>query len=129
MAKQFNKMLKFSTIARILFACYLVVIVYLLLSKPTGNIPKFDLSFWIFPDDKVKHVLLFSPYMVLQFFSKLNKPFIVLFFIGIFVCSAAESMHYFVPYREFSIFDFFANLIGLTFGSIGYFILNYVQKR
>lgn len=109
---------KFSTLVRFIFASYLLLVVYLLVAKPTGKIPSFDFSFWIIPDDKVKHVLLFIPYMLLNYFAAFKKPFLVLFFIGIFVCSMAESIHYFLPYREFSIYDFLANSVGLSIGSV-----------
>lgn len=106
------------TISRYLFPIYLMVMLFLLVRKPSTSSPEFNLGFWGIPPDKVGHTILFLPYMVLQYYCERKQHFVILLFFGIFVCSLAESLHYFLPYREFSVYDYMANLVGLSLGSL-----------
>ncbi|MBI2257432.1 MAG: VanZ family protein [Flavobacteriia bacterium] len=66
------------------------------------------------------HAILFSPFMFFCFQIFEKKHFLIHFFLGISLACFLESSHYFIPYRSFSIFDFFANLCGIIVGSTFY---------
>jgi len=108
---------------RLLGLFYLLLVV-VLLTIPTSD-TGIDLDFYILGirSDHYIHAILFLPFMV---FFKLNfreTAFIIALFLGIFFASFCESLHYFLPYREFSIQDFFANMTGILLGSMSYVVL------
>jgi VanZ family protein len=113
----FQKSIKF------IFPVYLLTVIYLLV-MPTSN-SGIDLNFSILGirSDHWIHAIMMSPFMFFCFLLKKDIHFIIYLFIGIFFCSFCESLHYFIPYRDFSIQDFYANLSGLSFGSIIFLIL------
>jgi glycopeptide antibiotics resistance protein len=108
---------------RLLGLLYLLSVL-VLLTIPTND-TGIDLDFHIFGirSDHYIHAILFLPFMV--FFKLIFKdtPFVIALFLGVFFASFCESLHYFLPYREFSIQDFFANMTGILLGSLSYLIL------
>ncbi len=102
------------------FILYIVIVIILLtLNTSSSNIKIHRLIFGI-ETDKYIHTLMFVPFLV--FCNRLYKrsDFFIHFFIGIFFASISESLHYFLPYRDYSIYDFYANSIGIITGSITY---------
>lgn len=107
-------------LTKALFYLYILIVLFLLVMKTKSMGVKLDLSFFGIPTDKIIHAILFFPFLV---FTRINYPrnaFFTCLFLGIFFCSFCESLHYFIPYREFSIYDFYANIVGLSIGSLGY---------
>ena len=103
-----------------LFITYLLVLLTLL-CIPTDQ-TGIKLNFLIFGiiSDHYIHAILFLPFLV--FCRILFKPsnWMIHFFIGIAFCSFCEGLHYFIPYREFSIQDFYANVTGISLGALSY---------
>lgn len=102
------------------FVLYLLV-VFLLLALPLGDtgIRLNDYYLGIRSDHYI-HTLLFIPFMVFSRIIFQKVSFFIPFFLGVFFCSLCESLHYFLPYREFSMNDYVANLSGLTLGASAY---------
>lgn len=75
--------------------------------------------------DKLNHILAFvTLYIVLSFSYKdlsLLSKFISLLAFGIFI----EIVQYFIPNRDFSFYDIFADFIGIL---LGYFFLSLLKK-
>lgn len=114
--------LRMQKFIRVFFPIYIISVIILLLfpSHKTG----INLNFNLFgiQSDKYIHAILFLPFLI---FTRILFPrtnFFIFFFWGVFFCSFCESMHYFIPYREFSITDYYANITGLTLGGISYLI-------
>ncbi len=107
-------------LAKYTFPVYLIVIIVLLIlpTKDSGINIHFNLLG--IPSDKVIHATMFIPFMIFtkQIFRETN--FFIPFFLGVFFASFCESLHYFIPYRDFSIYDFYANMTGLILGSSAY---------
>ena len=102
------------------FVLYLLVVVALLVSPMDGTGIRLTDHFLGIRTDHYIHTALFIPFLI---FARLLYPktsFFVPFFLGIFFCSICESLHYFLPYREFSMYDYLANLTGLTLGASAY---------
>ncbi|MCE3296210.1 MAG: VanZ like family [Crocinitomicaceae bacterium] len=102
------------------FVLYLLVVILLLASPLSGTGIRLNEYFLGIRTDHYIHTALFLPFMI---FCRLLYPkttFFIPFFIGIFFCSLCETLHYFLPYREFSMQDYFANLTGLILGATAY---------
>lgn len=102
-----------------LFKIYLTVVLILMVIKTNGRIKLAD-TIWGFRGDHFVHSTIFIPYMILIGLIYRNEPLkmiitkkLPLAFLFAAIC---ESIHLFLPYRTFSIFDFFANCIGLSLG-------------
>ncbi len=114
-----------------LFFIYLSVILILML-MPTGRHINLNHSFFGFRADHIIHSTLFFPYML--FIGLINKKlsFIDLIKIKLPIAlgfgALCETFHLFLPYRSFSIFDYFANCFGITIGLLLFaFIRKYVS--
>ena len=105
----------------IVYYLYIITIVTLMVIKTDGKI-KLAETIWGFRGDHFVHSSIFIPYMIIiglinskennRFLISKKLPFAILF------AAFCESLHIFLPYRTFSIFDFFANCIGLMLGLI-----------
>lgn len=98
--------------------------VLVLLTIPTND-TGIDLDFYILGirSDHYIHAILFLPFMVFFKLIFRDTAFVIALFLGVFFASFCESLHYFLPYREFSIEDFYANLSGILFGSLSFLVL------
>lgn len=108
---------------RLLGLLYLLSVL-VLLTIPTND-TGIDLDFYILGirSDHYIHAILFLPFMVFFKLIFRDTVFVIALFLGIFFASFCESLHYLLPYREFSIYDFYANLAGILLGSLSYLIL------
>lgn len=104
----------------VLFVVYLLIILTGL-SIPTQE--KIDLTRYIFGirTDHYIHALLFTPFMICQYFRK-KLQFKKALFQGYVFAICCEFLHYFIPYRSFDTWDIFANVIGMTVGAL-FFLL------
>lgn len=72
--------------------------------------------------DKWVHMLLFTPlvfgWYLADFTDKKISIVRFVFFIAIPFAAFCESLHYFIPYRAFSLLDFIANCTGISLGAI-----------
>lgn len=68
--------------------------------------------------DKIEHIIAFILYFIFSFYSfpKLNIIFHIL--LGILFGLLIEIIQSFVPFREFSVFDLIADIVGLITGYI-----------
>lgn len=99
---------------------------------PTSKHINLNHSFYGFRADHIIHSTLFFPYML--FIGLINKKlsFIDLIKIKLPIAlgfgALCETFHLFLPYRSFSIFDYFANCFGITIGLLLFtFIGKYVS--
>jgi hypothetical protein len=103
-----------------LFIIYLLTVISLLVI-PFTDLGMDEYIFGIRKDHYV-HATMFLPFM--GYFWITNKAqqskidFLKCYAEGIFFAAFCESLHYFIPYREFDIHDFFANITGISFGLI-----------
>jgi VanZ family protein len=104
-----------------LFVLYILVLLTLLTVKISNNqnLPRIFLGI---PMDKWVHMLLFSPLVLGWYLAQFTKrplslPYFV-FFVALPFAALCESLHYFIPYRTFSIYDFFANSVGIAIGTL-----------
>ena len=106
-------------LSKFLFRFYQVSLVLLMLIKTKGTIELSSTILGIRTDYFI-HACLFVPFMGLWWFWKrfqFRRQLVLNSFVqGILFAAFCESLHLLVPYRTFSIFDFFANCFGLTFG-------------
>ena len=102
------------------FVLYLLVVVILLASPLQGTGIRLNDYVLGIRTDRYVHTALFIPFMVFSRLLYTKTSFFIPLFLGIFFCSACESLHYFLPYREFSMYDYLANLTGLFLGATAY---------
>lgn len=107
-------------LTRNIIPVYFLAIILLLLLPPKSTGISLNFNFFGVQPDKVVHTIMLIPFMILMRFSFPKTVFLIPFFFGIFFCSFCETLHYFLPYREFSIYDFYANCTGLCLGSLIY---------
>lgn len=105
---------------RIGFVIYLLVVILLLVLPLNRSGVELTDYFLGVRSDHYLHAIVFLPFMVFNRLIFRETTFWIPFFLGIFFCSLCESLHYFLPYREFSLGDFVANLSGLSLGSSAY---------
>lgn len=102
------------------FILYFIVLLTLL-TIPTSK-TGIKLDFYIFGirSDHYIHALLLLPFLFFcrQLFAK--RYAVICWMIGIFFCAFCEALHFFIPYRDFSVSDFYANLIGMSLGLVFY---------
>jgi hypothetical protein len=109
------------TLHKILFYIYIVTLIVLLSVKFSDRIkiPSFFLGI---PSDKWIHATLFLPFMLSFRLGKIYRKELSLiqlyFFIALPFAAFCEGLHYFIPYRTFSIYDFYANAVGLIVGAL-----------
>jgi VanZ family protein len=103
-----------------LFVIYLLTVISLLVI-PFTDLGMDEYIFGIRKDHYV-HATMFLPFM--GYFWITNKAqqskidFLKNYAVGILFAAFCESLHYFIPYREFDIHDFFANFTGISAGLI-----------
>lgn len=106
---------------KFIYYLYISIIIILMLIKTDGKI-KLAETIWGFRGDHFVHASIFIPYMIIigLIYTKENNRFLISKKLPFAILFAAfcESLHIFLPYRTFSIFDFFANCIGLMLGMI-----------
>lgn len=101
-----------------LYMIYLLSVVTLLVI-PLTDLGMDEYIFGIRKDHYV-HATMFLPFM--GYFWITNKAqqskidFLKYYALGILFAAFCESLHYFIPYREFDIHDFFANVTGISLG-------------
>lgn len=96
-----------------LFYTYICCIIILLIIPLNGTINLTHVYFG-FRSDHIVHSLIFLPFMFLCFLSQVVETSINLLIIGFLFAAFCETLHVFIPYRNASIFDFYANCIGIT---------------
>lgn len=111
---------------KFIYYLYISIIIILMLIKTDGKI-KLAETIWGFRGDHFVHSSIFIPYMIIiglinskennRFLISKKLPFAILF------AAFCESLHLFLPYRTFSIFDFFANCIGLGMGMVVWLVV------
>ncbi len=102
-----------------LFYIYISFILILML-MPTGKHINLNHSIYGFRADHIVHSTIFVPYMIFIGLINNNLSIIELLksklFIALGFGALCETFHLFLPYRSFSIFDYFANCFGITIG-------------
>jgi VanZ family protein len=118
---------------KVLFYVYILILLTLLCVKFSDKIkiPSFFLGI---PSDKWIHAILFFPFIILfrlgAIFQKELSLIQLYFLIALPFAAFCESLHYFIPYRTFSVSDFYANAIGLLIGTlISIPILRFKNKK
>lgn len=107
-------MFSFSSITfRKLFFFYISCIIILLVLPLNGTINLSEVYFG-FRSDHIVHCLIFTPFMLLCYLGKVAIEQKLLFTYGYGFATFCESLHLVIPYRNASMFDFFANCIGIT---------------
>lgn len=116
----------------IVYYLYIITIVTLMVIKTDGKI-KLAETIWGFRGDHFVHSSIFIPYMIIiglinskdnnRFLISKKLPFAILF------AAFCESLHLLLPYRTFSIFDFFANCIGLMIGMVIWLVVRRIVIR
>jgi len=116
----------------IVYYLYIITIVTLMVIKTDGKI-KLAETIWGFRGDHFVHSSIFIPYMIIiglinskdnnRFLISKKLPFAILF------AAFCESLHLLLPYRTFSIFDFFANCIGLMIGMVIWLVVRRLVIR
>lgn len=130
MSIEFKHFLNNPALYRKLYVVYLLTLLTLLTIKmPEDNdLPKFFLGISM---DKWIHTLLFSPLVLGWYLAEFTKQTISIlkfvFLIAIPFAAFCETLHYFIPYRAFSLLDFVANCAGISFGTILTYI--FVNKK
>lgn len=103
-----------NTIYKKLFFIYISCIILLLVLPLNGTINLSEVYFG-FRSDHIVHCLIFTPFMLLCYLGKVAIEWKKLISYGYIFAAFCESLHLVIPYRNASIFDFFANCIGITF--------------
>lgn len=103
-----------------LFVAYVLVLLTLLIIPTDKTGIKLDFYLWGIRSDHYIHAILFLPFLVFCRVIFDPKQWPIHFFIGLGFCCFCEGLHYFIPYRDFSIEDFYANAIGMTIGLLSY---------
>ncbi|MBP6458813.1 MAG: VanZ family protein [Crocinitomicaceae bacterium] len=89
---------------------------------PTGKHINLNHSIYGFRADHIVHSTIFVPYMIFIGLINNNLSIIELLksklFIALGFGALCETFHLFLPYRSFSIFDYFANCFGITIGLV-----------
>lgn len=116
MEKRYKKFLKFKT----LFYIVLVVVFILSIIPDTEELPEITKL-----SDKLTHIFAFITLAFLIDFGYPDKSFFWKLSYLVLYGLMIEMVQYFIPYREFSLFDFATDIIGLSF----YFFLRGIWKR
>ena len=114
-----------STTYRKLFFIYISCILLLLVLPLNGTINLSEVYFG-FRSDHIVHCLIFTPFMLLCYLGKVAIEWKRIISYGYLFATFCESLHLVIPYRNASIFDFFANCIGIT---LSIFILRIAKLK
>jgi VanZ family protein len=104
---------------KILFYIGLLVIFILAVIPDTDKLPEITKL-----SDKLNHVAAFFTLAILIDFAYSNKSFLWKFNFLVWYGLLIESIQYFLPYREFSLYDLAADIAGLLF----YFTVRELKK-
>jgi hypothetical protein len=104
---------------QVLFRIYILTILILMVIRTDGKI-RLAKTIWGFRGDHFVHSTIFIPYMIIIGFiyPSENNLYLITKKLPLAIAFGAfcESLHIFLPYRTFSIFDFFANCFGILMG-------------
>ena len=106
---------------KFLFYSYIATILLLLVLPLNGTINLTNVYFG-FRSDHIVHCLLFTPFISLCYLSVTTQKTGKLLVYGYVFAAFCETLHIFIPYRNASIFDFFANCIGISVGYLVFFV-------
>lgn len=116
---------------KFLFKFYITTILILMVIRTDGKI-KLAHTIWGFRGDHFVHSTIFIPYMILigLIYNNESIKYILLKKLpqAILFGAFCESLHLFLPYRTFSVFDFFANCFGILLGVLLSLIIRKVLK-
>lgn len=110
-----------------LFILYLIILLTGL-SVPVQDTIKLDKYLFGIRSDHYIHALLFTPFMICQFFMQ-KHSFGKAYLYGIVFAVCCEFLHYFIPYRTFDLHDIYANLIGMSTGALFFLAGNKYFRR
>ncbi len=103
----------------VLFRLYLLTIIILMMIRTDGKI-KLAKTILGVRGDHFVHATLFIPYMLFigVIYYQKNNVYLIKnkLYYAIGFGAFCESIHLFLPYRTFSVFDFFANCFGIGLG-------------
>ena len=102
-----------------IFYGYISGIILLLILPLNGTISLTEVYFG-FRSDHIVHCSIFIPFILLCYLSKSVVTSARLLAIGLLFAGFCESLHIFIPYRNASIFDCFANCFGILIGYLFY---------
>lgn len=108
-------------IFRIIFFIYLSLILYLAVTSQEIEVVKNSL-------DKLNHFAAFFVLYVLLTFAFANISIFYRFVISLAFGFFIEVIQYFLPNREFSLFDILADIVGICLGIIFIRILNKLRR-
>lgn len=112
-------------LANFVYAAYILTILTLLILPPSDGI-KLNKTIFGIRTDLLIHATMFVPFMGYFWFQNWVKSsfkrFLRFFGYGVLFAAFCESIHLVVPYRSFDPYDFFANVTGLSVGSLIFFI-------
>ena len=123
------------TIVRILFAAYLIAVLWLCFGNfsSTRDMPR---ELWGIPLDKIVHFLMFLPFPLLCYYAIGKNPsgpwkaigaVVLIFGAGCLIAAATEIVQDFLPYRSADPKDFKADTAALALVSLVVFILMLIK--
>lgn len=95
------------------FYTYVTTIV-LLLVLPLHGTFRLTQVYFGFRSDHLVHCFIFLPFMTLCYMGNISSITKKLLLYGYSFATFCEFLHVFIPYRQASIFDLFANYLGIT---------------
>jgi glycopeptide antibiotics resistance protein len=95
-----------------------ILTVLTLLTMPSSGASSLPKTILGIKSDLMIHTILFIPFMPIRWILTKKNTYKKNILFGILFCAFCESLHYFIPYREFSFSDMFANFTGLFLGSL-----------
>lgn len=120
-----------------LFCLYILAVGVLCFLKP-DDLPQVERTFFGIPLDKVAHFLMFTPFTILSGLAFVQKDtglgkglavIAILFIVGAGLAYATEVIQAHTGYRAYEMTDFFADLTGLTFGTVIAVLYMAITKR
>lgn len=112
-------------LANFVYAAYILTILTLLILPPSDGI-KLNKTIFGIRTDLLIHATMFVPFMGYFWFQNWVKSsfkrFFKFFGYGVLFAAFCESIHLVVTYRSFDPNDFFANVTGLSIGSLIFLI-------
>jgi VanZ family protein len=118
-------MIQFSSNVYKKFFYVYVTIILLLLVLPLNGTIRLSNFYFGFRSDHIIHCLIFTPFMLLGYLGRVAIMPKYLLIYGFIFASFCELLHVFIPYRQASIFDLFANFLGVF---IGFLCLKLAQR-
>lgn len=109
-----------------LFCLYIAAVAALCFMKP-DDMPQVEKDFFGIPLDKVAHFLMFTPFTILSGMTFIHKErslwkgltvIVILYVVGAGAAYGTEVLQAQTGYRAYEMGDFFADLSGLSFGTV-----------